>query len=63
MTTPNTTLKRQRIQAMVDQRLYQQVTQLAKQEIRSESSMAAILIEEAIKHREALNTDSKQAVC
>ncbi|KXJ49983.1 MAG: hypothetical protein AXW15_05810 [Neptuniibacter sp. Phe_28] len=63
MTTPNTTLKRQRIQAMVDQRLYQQVTQLAKQEIRSESSMAAILIEEAIKNREALNTDSKQAVC
>lgn len=63
MTTPNTTLKRQRIQAMVDQRLYQQVTQLAEKEVRSASLMAAILIEEAIKNREALNNDSKKSVC
>jgi hypothetical protein len=63
MTTSNTTLKRQRLQAMVDHRVYQQVALLAEQEVRSASLMASILIEEAIEYREALNKDSKKAAC
>ncbi len=56
MRNPKATTKRQRIQALVDHRIYDRVVLLSQQEVRSESHMTAILIEEALDARGVAHT-------
>lgn len=53
MDTGKTTEKNIRIQTLLNPSLYRRLQQLRRQEDRSESKMAAILIEEALNARRA----------